>query len=92
MVGWLDAPGFMWDGKPRYGSVRGRPDLYLGGLSNEVGSIYYKDTDRKLSVGERLEVIPNNAMIVINGHDSLYGVRSGKVERIVPVTARGRGS
>ena len=92
MVERLDTPGFLWDGKPRYGSVRGRPDLYLGELSNEVSCIYYRDTDKKVTVGERLEIIPNNAMIVINGHDSLHGVRGGKMERMIPVTARGRGN
>lgn len=87
-----EAPGFFWKEKPSYGSIRDRPDLWLGRLSAETSCVYYKDPKRKLSIGERLEIVPNNAMIVINIHDQVYGVRNGGVETVIPITGRGRGS
>jgi len=46
----------------------------------------------KLTLGERLEIVPNNATLVINIHDRIYGVRTGAVEEEIPVTGRGRGN
>jgi hypothetical protein len=31
-------------------------------------------------------------MVVINIHNQMYGVRNGVVERVIPVTGRGRGN
>lgn len=45
--------------------------------------------NKKLSLGERLEIVPNNATLVISMHDQLYGVRNGVVERVFPITGRG---
>lgn len=87
-----DTPGFFWNRNPRFGSVRGRPDLWLGALHAETGRIFYKDPKRTLDPGDRLEIIPNNATLVINLHDQLYGVRNGEVETVIPVTGRGRGN
>ena len=92
MISRRDALGFFWEGKPSFGTVRGRPDLWFGRLSAEVGCLYYKDFGNKLGVGERLEIIPNNAIVVINIHDRLYGVRNGVLEKIISVTGRGRGN
>ena len=84
IVGRREAPG--------YGSVMRCPDLLFGRLSNEVSCVYYADPKRKLSLGQRLEIIPNNALVVINIHDRLYGVRNGEVEKEILVTGRGRGN
>lgn len=83
---------FFWEGNPRFGVVRGRPDLWLGSLHAETGRIFYRDRSRTLEAGDRLEIIPNNATLVINLHDRLYGVRNGAVEQVIPVTGRGKGS
>jgi len=87
-----DTPGFFWEGMPSYGSVRGRPGLWLGRLHAESSCIHYKDPQERLELGERLEIVPNNATLVINLHSKLHGVRNGEVERIVQVTGRGAGS
>jgi len=87
-----ETPGFFWEGKPSFGSIRGRPDLRLGRLSAETSCVYYKDPKKKLSIGERLEIVPNNAIIVINIHDHVYGVRNGEVAMVIPITGRGRGN
>ena len=88
IIGLINDPGFFWEGKPSYGSIQGRPDLWLGCLAGESSWVYYMDHNKKLSVGERLEIVPNNATLVINIHDQIYGVRNGKVEKVMKVNGR----
>jgi len=92
LIAYRDTPGFFWNGKPSFGSVHGRPDLWFGRLSAETSCLDYMDPRKKLSFGERLEIVPNNATLVVNIHDRIYGVRNGAVEKVIPVTGRGRGS
>ncbi len=87
-----DSPDFWWQGRLSYGSVQRRPDLWFGRLSAEIGLIYYKEAREKLRLGERLEIVPNNATLTINIHDRIYGVRNSTVEEIIPVTGHGRGN
>ncbi len=91
IIEYRDAPDFFWQGKPSFGSVQGRPDLWLGSLSAETGCVYYMEPEKRLSLGERLEIVPNNATLVISIHDEIYGVRNSAVERVFQVTGRGRG-
>ena len=92
LIAFRDRPDFFWNGKPSYGAIRGRPDLWLGAMHAESARIFYMNPKKKLRLGERLEIIPNNPFIVSNIHDQWYGVRSGEVERMISVTGRGRGS
>jgi D-serine deaminase-like pyridoxal phosphate-dependent protein len=92
LIEYRDAPDFFWNGRPSFGSVQGRPDLWLGRISAETGIIYYMNAGKKLHFGERLEIVPNNATLVINIHDQIYGVRNGVIEQVIPVTGRGRGN
>jgi len=87
-----DTPGFFWEGMPSYGSVQGRPGLWLGRLNAEGSCINYKEPGERLTLGERLEIVPNNATLVINIHSRLYGVRNGALEQVITVTGRGVGS
>ena len=92
IIGRRDTPDFFWKGKPSLGSVQGRPDLWLGRQGAETTWVYFMDPEKKLSLGERLEVVPNNATLVVNIHDQIYGIRDGKIERVIPITGRGKGS
>jgi D-serine deaminase-like pyridoxal phosphate-dependent protein len=92
LISFRDRPGFFWQNMPSYGAIRGRPDLYLGALHAEVSRVFYRDPAKKLKLGERLEIIPNNPFIIINTQEKLYGVRRGRVETIIPVTGRGKGT
>jgi len=88
-----DDPRFSWRGMPTFGSIQGRTDLWLGSLSAESAHVFYMEPEpRRLSLGERLEIVPNNATLVINIHDTIYGVRNGVVERVIPVSGRGCGN
>jgi D-serine deaminase-like pyridoxal phosphate-dependent protein len=84
-------PGYLWEGKPRFGLVKERPDLWFGRLPAENGILYFTDPGKRVQLGERLEVIPNNASMVVAIHDQIYGVRKGEVERVLKITGRGVG-
>jgi len=92
LIGHRETPGFFWKGKPSFGSIQGRPDLWLGALSAETGHVFYMESGTKLCLGERLEIVTNNATLVIKIPDRIYGARNGKVERVIKVTGRGRGN
>jgi len=92
MIGYRDKPGFFWNRNPSYGSVEARSDLWLGRLGAETAWIFYKDPGKKLRLDDRLEIVPNNAPLVVNLHDKAYGVRNGQIEKVFKITGRGRGS
>ena len=78
--------------------LRPRPDghgLILGSgsrlrsLSEEHGVLRVEEGD-SFRVGERVRILPNHACVVSNLHDRLYGVRGGRVETEIRVSARGR--
>jgi D-serine deaminase-like pyridoxal phosphate-dependent protein len=93
LIDYRNAPEFFWNGRPSYGSTQGRPDLWFGRISAETSVLYYTDpAKKKLGFGERLEIVPNNATLVINIHEQIYGVRNGIAEKVIPVTGRGRGN
>lgn len=89
LINYREQPGFFWQGEPSFGSVQGRPDLWLGRLSAETACIYYKDSDinktKRFKIGERLEIVPNNSTIVFSLQKNVYGVRQGTLERIIPI-------
>jgi D-serine deaminase-like pyridoxal phosphate-dependent protein len=88
-----DTPGFFWKGRPSWGYVRNRSDLWFGRSTAERGLLYYKeDATRDIKIGDRFEIIPNNATIVVNIHSTMYGVRNGKIEKVIQVTGREKGS
>ena len=92
LIQYQDAPGFFWQGKPSFGSVQGREDLWLGRISAETACLQYRSTDmapeKRLRIGDRLEIIPNNATLSISTQERIYGVRNGIVERIFAVAGR----
>lgn len=93
LIQYRDQPGFFREGRPSYGLVQGHPDLWLGKISAETAAVQYSDpnTDqiKRLRVGDRLAIIPNNATLSISMQERIYGVRSGMVERIFAVAGRG---
>jgi D-serine deaminase-like pyridoxal phosphate-dependent protein len=85
------APNFYWEGRPSYGDIQGRDDLWLGRMGAESAWLYYKSPDSKrLKLGDRIQIVPNNATLVINLHSKIYGVRKGVVEIEIPITGSGR--
>ena len=91
-----DTPGFFWQGKPSFGSVQGREDLWPGRISAETACVQYMEREiapeKRLRIGDRLEIIPNNATLSISTQEKIYGVRHGMVERIFVVAGRKGGT
>ena len=79
---------YLFEGKPNYGSVRGRPDIRVESLHEEIGILRLTDPDKGVTVGERLEILPNHVSFAIALHDTMYGVRNGKVETEIPILLR----
>ena len=93
LIAYRDVPGFFWNGKPSWGSVQGRQDLWFGRVGAECGLVYYMDdAKRDLKLGDRLQIVPKNATTVINTHDQIYGVRNGEIEKAITITGREKGN
>ena len=75
-----------------FGALLDRPDLVVSRMSEEHGIIELHDTDWRPRVGDRVQIVPNHACIVVHLFDEIYGVRGDVVETSWPVAARGRGS
>lgn len=92
LIAYREEPGFFWKGKPSFGSIQGRSDLWLGSLSAETACIYYVDSNinnkKRLKLGERLEIVPNNSTLVINLQTQVYGIRNGIIEKVISVKGR----
>ena len=92
LIAYREEPGFFWKGKPSFGSIQGRSDLWLGSLSAETACIYYVDSNinnkKRLKLGERLEILPNNSTLVINLQTQVYGIRNGIIEKVISVKGR----
>jgi D-serine deaminase-like pyridoxal phosphate-dependent protein len=92
LIQYQETPGFFWQGKPSFGSVQGREDLWPGRISAETACVQYMETEiapeKRLRIGDRLEIIPNNATLSISTQEKIYGVRHGMVERIFVVAGK----
>jgi D-serine deaminase-like pyridoxal phosphate-dependent protein len=92
LIQYRDLPGAFWQGMPSYGSVQGWPDLWLGRLSAETACLHYMEPtfgpEQRVRLGDRLEIVPNNATLVINMQDKIYGVRNNMVERVFAVAGK----
>lgn len=72
-----------------YGHVVGRRDLVLTRLWEEH-ALLPVPVETRLSVGDRVRVVPNHSCATVNLHDELVVVRAGEVTGRWRVDARGR--
>lgn len=70
---------------PRY-----RDDVEYVNASEEHGWLDIADVDGSLAVGDRIEFIVPHVCTTVNLHDTIVGVRDGRVEELWPVQARGK--
>jgi len=71
-----------------YGYVKGRPELTVSSLSEEVGKLHVEGTTT-LKIGDKIEIIPNHSCSAANLTSYLTGCRGDKVERLIKVDMRG---
>lgn len=67
-----------------------RDDLTYAGYSEEHGHIDTSDCEASFEVGDRIEFIAPHVCPTINLHDTLVGVRDGRVEEVWNIQARGK--
>ena len=72
-----------------YGHVIGRPDIAIYKLSEEHGHIK-SNKNIRLTVGQKIKIIPNHACVVSNMVDYVVGVRKNKIVKKIKVNARGK--
>jgi D-serine deaminase-like pyridoxal phosphate-dependent protein len=73
-----------------FGIVVNQPGVEVIGLNEEHGMLSFDPAAVQLSVGDRIEIIPNHSCVVPNLYDNVYGVREQKVVEIIHIDARGR--
>lgn len=72
-----------------HGRIREYPEAAIVGLSEEHGVAEFATPSQTPLVGAKVRVIPNHACVVSNLFDEVYGVRAGRVEAVLPISARG---
>ncbi|MDY3006061.1 alanine racemase [Anaerococcus porci] len=70
-----------------HGIIIGHENALIESLSEEVGKV--KDTEKKLRVGERIQIIPNHSCSTANLTNYFYAYRNNEVEKIIEVDIRG---
>ncbi len=69
-------------------TIFGRTDVSYVKCSDEHGVV--ADPDGVLKINDKLKLVPGHCDPTCNVHDWYVGVRSGKVEKLWPVSARGK--
>jgi len=73
-----------------YGYIKGSRNTIVARLSEEHGVVNLTPGDPPLTIGDRVEIIPNHACAALNLWDVLHGARDGEIETVWPVLARGK--
>jgi 3-hydroxy-D-aspartate aldolase len=69
--------------------VHDRPDVEVTGVSDEHGKLRVGPHAQRLSLGEKIWLIPGHCDPTVNLHDWYVGIRNGRVEALWPISARG---
>lgn len=70
------------DPAPGMGAVRGHPELVVATLSQEHGLVRAQSPaaiERKLAVGERIEIVPNHSCLTVAHFDEYHVVQGDRV-------------
>jgi D-serine deaminase-like pyridoxal phosphate-dependent protein len=74
-----------------HAGVIGEPTADYNAGSDEFGVITFTgEPSKSYKIGDRLEVIVPHCDPVVNLYDVMYGIRNDRVEKVLPITARGR--
>ena len=66
------------------------PDITYRPAGDEHGILESEKGSFTLNIGDRVELIPSHIDTTVNLHDFYYCHRGGKVEQILPISARGK--
>jgi len=73
-----------------YGLVKNSNNIRLSGVFDEHGLIYNKDFSDHISVGDKIEIIPNHICPTCNLYEKAYLVSKGVSIRKIPILCRGK--
>jgi D-serine deaminase-like pyridoxal phosphate-dependent protein len=74
-----------------HAGVIGEPGADYNAGSDEFGVITFNGAPAKAwKIGDRIEMIVPHCDPVVNLYDVMYGIRNDLVEKVIPITARGR--
>ena len=73
-----------------FGEVVEDPAIVFESMSEEHGQLDISRSDMKLSIGDKLSVIPNHVCACVNMHDRIWYHRNGVVEGSWEVAGRGK--
>jgi D-serine deaminase-like pyridoxal phosphate-dependent protein len=73
-------------------TVIGPQGWELASLSEEHGKLKAVEPGSKLTVGDRVEIVPSHGCTTINLHDLYHVTRSGILEAVWPIGGRGKTS
>jgi D-serine deaminase-like pyridoxal phosphate-dependent protein len=74
---------------PGFGHIKAEPNALVTMLSEEHATVRV-DEGAPWRIGDRVELIPNHACVVVNLTAELFGTRRGAVEETIVVDARGK--
>jgi len=75
---------------PGFGLLKGTDDIRLNKLYDEHGLINNKELNKKLQIGDKVEIIPNHVCPTCNLYDKIYIVDKGRVVDELPILCRGK--
>ena len=75
---------------PGHGYIVGHSEATITKLSEEHGSVHVPDGMPGLTIGDRVEIIPNHVCPTVNLQDELFVVRDGELIDRWTVAARGK--
>lgn len=75
---------------PGHGLLKGFDGLRIGKLYDEHGLVYGREANERLSLGDRVEIIPNHICPTCNLYDRMYLVEDGRVADELPILCRGK--
>lgn len=73
-----------------FGYIIEHPDASINKFSEEHGFLDLSQCQDKPAVGDIVRVIPNHVCVSVNMFEQLIAVRDNKIEKVIPVTARGK--
>lgn len=72
-----------------FGMIIGHPELEVCSLNEEHAFVSCEGVNT-LQIGDKVELIPNHACVVTNLAGCVYGLRDGRLERVIAVEAKGK--
>lgn len=75
---------------PGYGLVKNSAGVRLAGMFDEHGIINSRELSEQLSIGQKIEIIPNHICPCCNLYDQAYLVSDGQIIRTLDILCRGK--